>query len=296
MWSSDSGKTHIHCCRNKSQVTGFLRYTLSLLVQRILYHAQSSVTHHWPQKNNQHCRKSEKKQISVFSVSAYLWSWKLLWVAEAHQQTCARHWPAAWCSVGPRQRYPGCPSSQSRSWRAWPGLTSPGWSWTGGRYPERVWVHCHHRHLHLTLRQSSGAAWQPTCLTGVAALRPGECYPTGQLRSQTHNCTTTGMEKEEEAVGGRRRVLMLQHDMSDCFMTVYSTGETETIWRNTVRGHRSSNQVAAIIFIMSQLWYNHSLLIYLSIITYSSACVNVILHIKNSVNRDQTLVTAVQCT
>lgn len=45
------------------------------------------------------------------------------------------------------------------------------------------------------------------------------CYPTAELRSQTHNCTTTGMEEEEEeeedeAAGERqRRGLMSQHDM-----------------------------------------------------------------------------------
>lgn len=123
----------------------------------------------------------------------YLWSWTPLWVAEARQQTCAHHWPAAWCSLGRRRGRLGCPSSPNRSWRPWQVLLNSCWSWRVGKYPERVWFHHHHHHRPI-LRQNFGAAWQQACLYGPVALGPGAWCPSDQLRSQTKNSTPAGMK------------------------------------------------------------------------------------------------------
>lgn len=123
----------------------------------------------------------------------YLWSWTPLWVAEARQQTCARRWPAAWCSLGRRRGHLGCPSSPNRSWRLWQVLLNSCWSWRVGKYPERVWFHHHHHHRPI-LRQNFGAAWQQACLYGPVALGPDAWCPSDQLCSQTKNSTPAGMK------------------------------------------------------------------------------------------------------
>lgn len=137
----------------------------------------------------------------------YLWSWTPLWVAEARQQTCARHWPAAWCSLGRRRGHPGCPSSPNCSWRLWQVLLNSCWSWRVGKYPERVWFHHHHRPI---LRQNFGAAWQQACLYGPVALGPDAWCPSDQLCSQTKNSTQQGWR----ALHRERRCLILKHEIT----------------------------------------------------------------------------------